>query len=140
MLEVCVEHLGDTQFEIRTRGHKLISDQPVESGGYDEGITPPELLLASLGSCAAYYAADYLKRQKIVAAGTRVKVTAEKAAGPARLDRFLISVEAPVALTEKQENGMHQAIGHCLIHNTLLRPPKIEIAVHRAPEVLAGVS
>jgi organic hydroperoxide reductase OsmC/OhrA len=28
------------------------SDQPVENGGHDEGMTPPELLLASLGSCA----------------------------------------------------------------------------------------
>ena len=39
MLEVRVEHLGDSQFEIRARGHKLISDQPIEAGGYDEGMT-----------------------------------------------------------------------------------------------------
>ncbi len=136
MVEVHVEHLGDAQFEIRTRGHKLISDQPIGSGGYDEGVTPPELLLASLGSCAAYYAADYLKRQNITIAGTRVQVTAEKVAGPARLDQFRISVEAPIALTEKQEDGMYRAIEHCLIHNTLLHPPKIEITVERAPEVL----
>ena len=29
--------------EIRARGHKCISDQPIEVGGYDEGVTPPEL-------------------------------------------------------------------------------------------------
>lgn len=133
MLEVRVEHLGDWQFEIEARGHKLISDQPIEAGGYDEGMTPPEFLLASLGSCAGYYAADYLKRQQLAVLGTRVRVTAEKVNGPARLDRFRISVEAPVALTEKQEGELYRAVERCLVHNTLLHPPKIEITLHQEP-------
>lgn len=133
MLEVHVEHLGDSQFEIEARGHKLISDQPIEAGGYDEGMTPPELFLASLGSCAGYYAADYLRREQLAVLGTRVRVTAEKVSGPARLDRFRIFVEAPVALTEKQEDGLHRAVERCLVHNTLLHPPTIEIALHEQP-------
>lgn len=133
MLEVRVEHLGDWQFEIRARGHKLISDQPIEAGGYDEGVTPPEFLLASLGSCVGYYAADYLKREQLAAAGTRVRVTAEKVSSPARLDQFRVSVEAPVALTEKQEKGLHWAVERCLVHNTLLHPPKIEITLQQVP-------
>ena len=46
-MEVTVEHLGSVQFEIRTRNHSIISDQPINDGGFDEGMTPPELLLAS---------------------------------------------------------------------------------------------
>jgi putative redox protein len=133
MLEVRVEHLGDVQFEVAARGHKLICDQPVEAGGYDEGMTPPEFLLASLGSCAAYYAADYLKRLQLAGVGTRVRVTAEKATGPARLDRFHVTVEAPLALTEQQESGLLRAVERCLVHNTLLHPPEITITVQREP-------
>jgi putative redox protein len=133
MLEVRVEHLGDWQFEIRARGHKLISDQPIEAGGYDEGVTPPELLLASLGSCAGYYAAEYLKRKQLAAAGTKVCVTAEKVTGPARLDQFRVSLEAPVGLTEEQQAGLCRAVERCLVHNTLLHPPKIEIVLQQAP-------
>jgi uncharacterized OsmC-like protein len=62
-MEINVEHLGSLQFQTKTRGHSIVSDQPVEQGGYDEGMTPPELFLASLGSCAGYYAAQYLKTQ-----------------------------------------------------------------------------
>jgi putative redox protein len=138
MLEVRVEHLGDSQFEIRARGHKLIGDQPIEAGGYDEGMTPPEFLLASLGSCAGYYAADYLRRQQLAVAGTRVQVTAEKLNGPARLDQFRISVEAPIALTETQKDGLHRAVEHCLVHNTLLHPPKIEIVLQ--PELVRAAA
>lgn len=129
MLQVKVEHLGDVQFEIAARGHKVISDQPAEAGGFDEGMTPPEFLLAALGSCAAYYAADYLKRQKLASAGLHVTVTADKVAGPARLDGFRIAVEPPVELTEAQTAAMTRAVEHCLVHNTLLHPPGIAIEV-----------
>ena len=43
-MEVSVEHLADTQFGIKEREHTIVCDQPPQDGGYDEGITPPELL------------------------------------------------------------------------------------------------
>lgn len=139
MLEVKVEHLGAVQFEIEARGHKVVSDQPVAEGGYDEGMTPPELLLASLGSCAAYYAADYLKRQKLATEGTRVRVTAEKVKNPGRLDNFRIEVDAPVVLTALQNAELRKAVERCLVHNTLTHPPKMEIVLE-GPAKLAGAA
>jgi uncharacterized OsmC-like protein len=129
MLEVSVEHLGALQFEIKARSHAIVCDQPAENGGFDEGMTPPELMLASLGSCAGFYAADYLKRQKLSAEGTKVRVTAEKAKNPARLDNFRIEIEVPVGLSDEHVKGVEEAVHRCLIHNTLLHPPTIALAV-----------
>lgn len=133
-MEITVEHLGAVQFEIKARQHTISCDQPPENGGYDEGMTPPELLLASLGSCAGFYAAQYLRKHKLATEGTRVKVSAEKRRDPARLDDFRIAIETPVELGEQHRAGVEAAVHHCLIHNTLLRPPKIaiEIRAHRA--------
>jgi putative redox protein len=129
-MEVRVEHLGSVQFEIKARQHTIPCDQPSESGGFDEGMTPPELLLASLGSCAAYYAAQYLRKFKLSTEGTRVVVTADKVKDPvARIDNFRIEIETPMELTEQHRAGVERAVHHCLIHNTLLHPPKIEIAL-----------
>ncbi|MGC2530907.1 MAG: OsmC family protein [Candidatus Acidiferrum sp.] len=128
-MEVTVEHIGAVQFEIRARGHVIISDQPVESGGYDEGMTPPELLLAALGSCAGYYAAQYMRKHKLGIEGTKVKVSAEKAKDPARMENFAIRVEVPVGLSEAHTAGIEEAVHHCLVHNTLLHPPKITLEV-----------
>ncbi len=129
MIEVNVEHLGEVQFEIEARGNKVISDQPADAGGYNEGMTPPELLLAALGSCAGYYAADYLRRQKLATAGVRVKVTAEKEKGPWRLDHFRIEVLSPVALDPAQQAGLEKAVSQCIVHNTLTHPPQIETVI-----------
>lgn len=129
-MEVTVEHLGSVQFEIRARQHTIACDQPPENGGFDEGMTPPELLLASLGSGAAFYAAQYLRQKGLATEGTRVKVVAEKLTNPARVDNFRIEVELPLSLDEPDRAGVERAVHHCLIHNTLLHPPKIELAIH----------
>lgn len=134
-MEVTVEHLGAVQFEITARQHKVISDQPADNSGYDEGMTPPELLLASLGSCAAYYAVDYLKRNRIEREGVKTRVTAEKVKGPFRLDNFKVEVEVPGDLEESQLKGLEDAVHRCLIHNTLLHPPNMDVAIRTAATV-----
>src|SRR6266852_5485253 len=131
-MKVVVEHLGGVQFEVRARQHRIACDQPTENGGFDEGMTPPELLLASLGSCAGSYAAQYLKKHELAIEGTLVHVFADKAKNPPRLDDFQIEVEVPVALSEEHCRGIEQAVHHCLIHNTLLNPPHISLAVKPA--------
>ena len=129
-MEVTVEHLGSVQFEIHARNHCVISDQSVNDGGFDEGMTPPELLLASLGSCAGYYAAQYLRKNKLATEGTRVRVTCDKVKHPlARMTNFVIELDAPVELNEAQRKGVEEAVEHCLVHNTLVHPPKIELKV-----------
>jgi len=129
-MEVQVEHLGSVQFEIKTRNHSIVSDQPVQDGGFDEGFTPPELLLASLGSCAGYYAAQYLRKHKLATEGTRIRVRCEKVKDPlARMTNFVIEVDAPVELSAEQQKGVEEAVEHCLVHNTLMRPPKISLKI-----------
>jgi putative redox protein len=133
-MEVLVDHLGDVQFEVHARQHTVVCDQPVENGGYDEGMTPPELMLASLGTCAGFYAAMYMKKHKLTQPGMRVRVSAEKAKQPARLDNFKIEIEVPLDFPKDHEKGVLDSVHHCLIHNTLLHSPKIETSV-KYPQV-----
>ena len=91
-MEVTANYLGGKRFAVEARGHRVLCDQPFDSGGEDQGMTPPEFLLAALASCAAYYAAEYLKVRNLPAAGLNVRVTAEKAQQPARLASFAIHV------------------------------------------------
>jgi uncharacterized OsmC-like protein len=127
IMEVKISHLDHVKFSIQSRTHTILCDQPAENGGEDTGMTPPELLLASLGSCAAFYAAQYLKIHGLAESGVEVSVTAEKLKQPARLGNFKIRVASPVFLTEEQREGMMRAVHHCLVHNTLLSPPEIAI-------------
>ena len=135
-MEVTVQHLRDVKFEARTRGHRVICDQPAENGGSDTGMTPPELMLASLGTCAGFYAAEYMKVRSLHHGELEVKVTAEKAKAPARLGQFRIEVVVP-GLDPQHQEGVLRAVKACLIHNTLLNTPAIETVVSTPVEALA---
>jgi uncharacterized OsmC-like protein len=136
-MEVTIQHLGDVKFEASARGYRVICDQPSGNGGSDTGMTPPEYLLVSLGTCAGFYAAQYLKTRSLPNQGLEVKVSAEKAAQPARLAQFRIAVTVP-GLDPQHEAGILRAVKACLIHHTLTNPPAIETVVNAPVEALAG--
>jgi uncharacterized OsmC-like protein len=126
-MQVTIKHLERVKFAIQARSHTIQCDQPIENDGDDTGMTPPELMLASLGSCAAFYAVQYLKARNLAETGVEVSVTADKLMQPTRLGNFKVNVVCPVYLTEDQNAGMMRAVHRCLIHNTLLSPPEILI-------------
>jgi putative redox protein len=135
-MEVEILHLGEVKFEATARGHRVICDQPATNGGFDSGMTPPEFLLVSLGTCSGFYAAQYLKTRSLPADGLKIKVTAEKVTQPARLGHFQIEVTAP-DLDPQHQAGILRAVKLCLIHNTLLNAPVIDV-VFNAPVEMPG--
>lgn len=136
-MEVRVKQLAGVKFSVQAGKNSLISDQPTDNGGDDSGMTPPELLLASLASCAAYYAAEYLRTRNLAVTGVEVAVTAEKLKSPARVGDFRISVTSPVALSSEQREAMLRSVQHCVVHNTLRNPPEIRIEIEARDSVAA---
>jgi uncharacterized OsmC-like protein len=128
-MEVQIKQIEGVKFSIQARTHTIICDQPQDNGGADAGMTPPEFLLASLGACAAFYAGEYLRTRDLSTSGVSVFVTAEKLKGPARLGNFRIRVDSPVCLTYEQREGLMRSVEHCLVKNTLLNPPQIEVSI-----------
>ena len=130
-MEIRVKHLENVKFAAQLRGHRIVCDQPAANGGADEGPTPPEFLLISLGTCAGVYAAQYLKNHGLSQDGLEVVVAADKVPAPARLGRFRIDVQAP-GLPAEHEAGLLRSVNACLIKNTLAQPPVIETVIHTA--------
>jgi uncharacterized OsmC-like protein len=48
--DVTVAWLDNLKVEARVGSHRLLADEPKDSGGDDTGPSPSELLLASLGA------------------------------------------------------------------------------------------
>jgi putative redox protein len=136
-MEVTIQHLGDVRFEAIARGHRVTCDQPVDNGGSDSGMTPPEYLLVSLGTCVGFYAAQYMKARSLVYQRLEVKVSAEKATQPARLGQFRIEVTVP-GLDPQHQAGVLRAVKACLIHNTLIHAPTIETVINTPIAAHAG--
>jgi putative redox protein len=136
-MRTSTRYLDGKRFETFIRGHRIVCDQPTSEGGADTGVTPPELLLASLGACAGHYAAEYLRARSLPLSGLAIYVSAEKGTQPARLASFRIDVDAP-GVGDKHIQGLLRAVKACLIHNTLTTPPAIRVEVFHADHELSA--
>jgi len=82
-MNVRARYLGGKKFEMTARNHRVASDQPLDNDGADSAMTPPELFLSSLGACAAYYAAEYLRARGLPHEELEIRVSGEKGDRPA---------------------------------------------------------
>lgn len=128
-MEVSVFHRDGASFVAECRGHQIVTDSPAKADAPREaGMMPTELVLAALGTCAGYYARQFLLPHNIDFADMLVRVTCHIAKNPPRLDDFKIEVDVP-GLPDELREGLHAAIEHCTVHNTLLHPPKMRINI-----------
>jgi uncharacterized OsmC-like protein len=121
-----VVHHGDDQFDIVVRGHRITVDQPEEVGGQDTAATPTELFVSALAACVGFYARRFLARHRLPEhVEVDCKWWMDKA--PSRVGAVEISVSVPYLPPDKVDR-FQKAIEHCTVHNTLLRPPHVEIS------------
>jgi putative redox protein len=134
-LEITLQHAGGVRFVAEARQHRVVVDQPTEDGATDKGMSPAELLLASLGGCIGQYVAQYLSLRGLSSQGLLVRVTAERNSRPLRLSQFQVEVVAP-GLSERQLRALEKSLASAgLVHGALARENPVRIT---ASSMLAG--
>ena len=109
-----------------TIGHlHLNADEPVVAGGRDEGPSPHELLLASLGACKAMTVKMYAERKGWNLAHVAVELSQVKEGDTLKIQVHL-TVEGD--LDEQQRQRLLEIADRCPIHRTLTS--NIEIQSH----------
>ena len=128
-MSLIVIYLEGTKFEVESRSHTIITDQPKSEKGTNQGMAPVELLNASLAACVAYYAIIFLNRRFTDLKGLEVRSGWEYSENPHRVGVIHLEIISPHSLTEPEKKGLLRSVEHCTIENTLKYPPKIRINV-----------
>ena len=136
-MDIEVRCVGAKKFEMSTRGHQVLADQPAANGGTDSAMTPPELFLSSLGACAAYYAAEYLRTRSLPVEELAIRVSGEKGDQPARFVSLRFEVRAP-GLSDRHRDGILRAIDACFLKHTLNKPPAMEVSLVSEPRPVSA--
>jgi putative redox protein len=130
--QVEVSYLGGESYAVATRGHTLVTDQPATTGGADTAMTPTELLIASLGSCVAFYVGRYLARHGLNRAGLHITANFTTATDrPARVAGVRLAIQVPGDIPPSRQAALLAVASHCTVHNTLRQPPDIAIELAR---------
>jgi len=113
---------------INAGGHYFYADEPISIGGTDNGPSPYDLLLASLGSCINMTLKMYADRkniplEKVISRLSHEKIHAEdcleceKEAG--WIDRIEREIELTGDLTPEQKIRLFEISSRCPVHKTL---------------------
>jgi putative redox protein len=125
---VQVSYLDGESYLATTRGQVVLVDQPAAAGGADAAMTPVELLVASLGTCVAFYAGRYLKRHGLDRSGLQVSTDFTMATDrPARVGAVRIRISVPGGVPPEREKALLAVASHCTVHNTLGHPPAVAL-------------
>jgi uncharacterized OsmC-like protein len=135
-MKAIVESLSKVGSRVRLGAHELIFDQPsTVDGGEDRGPSPLDVLVASIGACAHYFAAAYLHARGFPTSDLTVDIDADKESSPSpRVGRVAIKVRVPAGLSDQQLAAIERAIKRCPAYGTLVHPPSVEISVESATD------
>jgi putative redox protein len=127
---VLVEHSTGTKYVATMRGHEVRVDQPLAAGGTDAGPTPSELLVASLATCVAYCAGQYLERHSLSRTGFAVHAEYRMTdRPPVRVASIHLRVIVPAGVPVGLVRPLRSVVSHCTVHNTLREPPTVDIQI-----------
>ena len=119
MATITTYHKGDMLFESEIGNHTISIDVPDSMGGSDRGPTPPQIFIASLGSCIGAFVANYCNNVGIDTTGLHVDVTFEKVEDPSRLPNVKVQVNVPNGKIKGREKALLRVAGHCPVHEDL---------------------
>jgi putative redox protein len=109
---------GNYRHDVEVRGHRITIDEPEQKGGGNSGMSPQELLAASLASCVAITIEMYADRKGWDVGDMRVDVDYQPAQRGSPF-KFAIDVRLPKELAEEQLERLMQIGAKCPVHRAL---------------------
>lgn len=118
---------GEKGVNARVRQHVVKTDQPTGGGGQDSAVTPFELFLASLATCAGIYVKGFCDQRGISVEGIRITQSHEFDVR-GMVKKVDIKISVPAGFPEKYVESLVAVAGLCKVKQHLAAPP--EISVH----------
>jgi len=128
---------GGVAVDAEMNGFTIHTDQPLDHGGEGSGPAPFDLFLASIGTCAGFYALRFCQERKIATAGLVLRMTHAKE--PAGVGSVRLELTLPAGFPDKYVGAVVRAMEQCAVKRALLDPPVFEVVALPAPQRFSNV-
>ena len=125
MYQVDITNEGGYLFNVKSKDYQFAIDTK------GKGITPPDTLLASVGSCLGVYIRKYAEDLKLDLRGFNIKVEADFCKErPIRFARINVHIDLKDSgIDERRKKSLLEFIKNCPVHNTLSFSPVVDIKI-----------
>ena len=125
-MEFQVSFPGGVAVHAHLPNHVVATDQPAPLG---EGTAPSpfDLFLASLATCAGFYALRFCQQREIATEGMRVSLATERDPVSKRLSKIAIVLDLPHGFPERYREAVLRAMDQCAVKKAIADPPQFEL-------------
>jgi putative redox protein len=130
MMKMTAAYHGGTRYDITCGNHRIVTDQPVEDGGQDAGMSPVELFVGSVASCVAYFVGQFCARHHISREGLSVDAEWAMAEGPHRVGQIDIAIHIPHRIPLELKERLLKVAHGCTVHRSIASALTVEIKLN----------
>jgi ribosomal protein S12 methylthiotransferase accessory factor len=131
--EMTITFPGGQRVDAEWAGFSFRTDQPVAQGGRGSAPSPFQWFLASLGTCAGFYALAFCAQRGIPTDGIRLvqRLLPKPGGGIAKIE---VEIQVPPSFPEKYLTAIAHAASACAVKKAIESPPAFAVtAVVAAP-------
>ena len=118
---------GGVAVEAHLEETTIRTDQQARHGGGGTAPSPFELFLASIGTCAGYYALRFCQERQIPSEGLGLSMTWERNPETRLIAQIRITMTLPPGFPEKYRAAILRAADQCAVKKHLVEAPTIEL-------------
>jgi putative redox protein len=120
-MEMTIEFPGGDRVDARYDGLTVVTNQD------GSAPAPFELFLASIGTCAGFYASRFCRQRGIPTEGMKIRQRATVDPATHLIDRIDLSIELPPGFPEQYRDAIVRSAQLCAVKKHLEAPPRIEV-------------
>lgn len=125
-MDIKVEFNGNKKVNAIVRKHVVKTDQPIMGGGEDSAVSPFELFLASLATCAGIYVKGFCDNRGIDTSGVSL-IQHHEFDEKGMLTSVDIDILLPQGFPEKYQEALIHVAGLCKVKQTMANPPAVSV-------------
>ncbi len=124
---------GGKRADAAINGFTIRTDQTRRNGGDESAPQPFDLFLASIATCAGFFAKAYCDARQIPTEGLALEMHVERDEERHRVGRLAIEIVLPAGFPEKHREGILRAADQCSVKKHIQQPPVIDVITRAMP-------
>ncbi len=118
---------GKLAVEAKVGNFIVRADQPAAAGGDESAPSPFALFLASLATCAGFYAVAFCRQRDIDTEGMALTASFDRDSITHRLEKVSLALTLPPGFPEKYKKAIIRSMDECAVKRTIQDPPTFEV-------------
>ena len=108
-------------------GFTVKTDQPERAGGQGSAPSPFDLYLASLGTCAGFFALRFCQQRELPTEGLGLTLDVERDPEKKLPSKVKIAIQLPAGFPDKYRDAIIRATDQCAVKRSIADPPEFEV-------------